>query len=344
MTTAKFSILKSFKSITLTRNYPVNIIEKDKPLFNKLLEARVQEIKVVSVINATIISNGAIIKNLTVLPQSILSNDNGEIVSYSKRGILKIILFWPRISLKKQKDYFVIHNVFSDTYYHWLLEALPRLFIIREQITSGTLLLPSNHNQKFHQESLSIFGIVDVGILHEKVRYLVPRTITSTQIGRIANYHPEILKEMVQYIKSKIDCSLDFGEKVYISRSRAVRRKVVNEQQLEIFLAGLGFKAINFEDYSFESQISIMHCCKYLIGIHGAGLANMIFMEEGGKIMELRKHDCGENYFYFSLAATVNHSYYYQFCDSVDDQGSVQDADILVDFQEFKMNVQSMLE
>src|SRR5688500_5342705 len=114
MTTEKFSILKSFKSITLTRHFPVNIIEKDKHFFNKLLEARVQEIKVVSVINATIISNGTIIKNLTVLPQSILSNDNGEIVSYSKRGLLKIILFWPRISLKKQNDYFVIHNVFSD--------------------------------------------------------------------------------------------------------------------------------------------------------------------------------------------------------------------------------------
>ena len=343
MTTKQICVIRSFDTLQMTRRLPVNIVERDIPFFNKLLEVQIQAIKVISVVNANIISSGAIFKNFSVLPQIILSNDNGEIVSYSKRDILKIIFFWRCISLKRANKYFVIHNAFSHTYYHWLLEALPRLFLIREQISSGTLLLPSNHNEKFHRESLELFGIGDIGILNEKVRYHIPHTITSTQIGRIANYHPIILKEMVQYINSRIDLATDLGDKIYISRSRALKRKVVNEHQIEIFLRNLGFRIINIEDYNFESQVSIMHHCKYLIGIHGAGLANMIFMREGGKIMELRKHDCGENYFYFSLASTVNLHYYYQFCSSIDEQASVQDADIVVDFHEFERNVQKML-
>ena len=175
------------------------------------------------------------------------------------------------------------------------------------------------------------------------MRYDIPCLITTTQIGRMANYHPLVIKEMATFIKSKIEQPINYGDKIYISRSKATKRKISNESEVEIYLENLGFRKIHFEDHSFIEQVSIMHHCKKLIGVHGAGLANMIFMNAHGRVMELRKHDAGENYFYFSLASTVDLDYYYQFCDSVDGGTSVQDADILVDIVELKENLKIML-
>jgi capsular polysaccharide biosynthesis protein len=129
-----------------------------------------------------------------------------------------------------------------------------------------------------------------------------------------------------------------------VSRSNASRRKIINESQVEEYVKKAGFTVVHFEDYSFSQQISIMHHCRFLIGLHGAGLVNMIFMNAGGRILELRKFDSGENYFYFGVSATVGHDYYYQFCEAKDSAISVQDSDIIVDMDKFQQNVNKMLQ
>ncbi len=335
-------ILRLIQSLTITREFPVNLSKDDEWIFNKLLTAHIEDIKIVQLHNVHVIAQGGIFKGLRAIKSLTLANDNGQIVSYSPLSILKIIIFWPGVQLKKYSEYILIDNVYSHTYYHWLTEALPRLFLVKDQLQSSTLLLPANHDLKFHQETLQLFKVEKIERLQKHVRYRVPNLLTSTQIGRVANYHPAVIKQMVAYIKSAIGPSVGLGEKIYVSRRRALRRKVLNETDLEISLALFGFKVIVFEDYSFAEQVNIMRECRYLISIHGAGLTNMIFMESGSKIMELRLNDHGENYFFYALATTVNLKYYYQFCEPVNSD-SVQDADIIVDTEEFQKNIKWML-
>ena len=45
--------------------------------------------------------------------------------------------------------------------------------------------------------------------------------------------------------------------------------------------------AITFEDYSFYEKNVIMSRAKYLVGMHGGGLAHILFMSVGGKVLEL---------------------------------------------------------
>jgi capsular polysaccharide biosynthesis protein len=337
-------VVKAIGSIRVVRRLPLNLIETHKVFFRRLLSVRIPQIDILERRGLSLTAQGVVFKGIMPLKALLLHNDTGPVIAYSFRDVLKILIYFPRVVLRNDVQFMIIDNVYSHTYYHWLTESLPRLFLLKDKISNGVLLLPSNHNEKFHVESLAIFNIVKVEKLQRDVRYVVPRLITSTQIGTIANYHPQVMSDMVSFLLERIDLKLNLGEKIYVSRSRADKRNAVNANAVEDYLIRRGFVIVHFEDFSFSQQVSIMHNCKVLVGIHGAGLANMIFMRNGGKILELRKFDNGENYFYFSLSSIAGLDYYYQFCEAKAENVSVQDADIIIDLVSLDKNINCMLQ
>ena len=58
-----------------------------------------------------------------------------------------------------------------------------------------------------------------------------------------------------------------------------------------------GFTFVTFENYSFEEQIKIIDNCELLVGIHGAGFTNMVFMNKNTKIVDITPY-------YYSLPRT----------------------------------------
>jgi capsular polysaccharide biosynthesis protein len=334
---------RSFGGVSVNRALPVNVRDRDKSLFERLQVARIEPIIISELRNANVLYDGTIYQGWHTVEGMLLRNDDGEVVPYSWIDLVKIFLRWPTKRIKNRETFIAIHNNFSNTYYHWITEALPRLYLLKDQIAQSTLLLPDNHDRKFHAESLKIFGVDKILWMKEKVRYCIADLAVSSQIGRIANYHPEVICEMVAHIKDRIGLNTNLGNKLYITRRNSSRRRVVNEGDLETGLLKAGFRIIDLEEFSFAEQASIMHHCRFMVGVHGAGLANMIFMQAGSHVLELRKEDKGTNYFYFSLASTVNHRYYYQSCESVEPGSSVQDADIRVDVDLFMKNIDLML-
>src|SRR6185436_7043976 len=66
------------------------------------------------------------------------------------------------------------------------------------------------------------------------------------------------------------------------------------------------------EGISLAEQVKIFSSAQILLGIHGGGLVNLLFMEPGGKLIELRKKEGGtSNTGYWHLADSVDQSYYY---------------------------------
>ncbi len=45
--------------------------------------------------------------------------------------------------------------------------------------------------------------------------------------------------------------------------------------------------SILFEKVSFADQVRTMRACRLLVGNHGAGLTNMIFMPTGSRVIEI---------------------------------------------------------
>ena len=95
---------------------------------------------------------------------------------------------------------------------------------------------------------------------------------------------------------------------IIVSRSRAIRRKLINEKELIKKLQPYNFKLIYFEECDYETQINIARNCKIMIGYHGAGLTNLFFMKSKSLVIEIfnenYKHEC---YKLLSKALKINY-------------------------------------
>jgi len=85
----------------------------------------------------------------------------------------------------------------------------------------------------------------------------------------------------------------------------------MNEDAVVALVQQHGYEIHFFEDYTLRQQIAIMAETRYLIGLHGAGLTNVLFMPAQGKILELRNQLDDHNNCFFTLASALDHDYYY---------------------------------
>ncbi|MEM6972414.1 MAG: glycosyltransferase family 61 protein [Pseudomonadota bacterium] len=101
---------------------------------------------------------------------------------------------------------------------------------------------------------------------------------------------------------------------LYLSRRDAGIRRIRNEEALEAMLARHGFESVTATDYDHAGQVRLFGEARAVIGAHGAGLTNIIFMAPGGALMEL----FGRGYVqgaYLWLAHLRGHDYAWHIAD-----------------------------
>jgi Glycosyltransferase 61 len=112
------------------------------------------------------------------------------------------------------------------------------------------------------------------------------------------------------------------SRRLFVSRRDAAKRRVVNEDELLTALATLGFEVIVPGALTFAEQVAAFSSAEVVVGPHGAGLANAIFMPRGSTIVELHHADFGLTH-YKRLAALVGLCYHGLECDP--DEASPRD-------------------
>ena len=101
----------------------------------------------------------------------------------------------------------------------------------------------------------------------------------------------------------------NFPKKIYINRKDATAlRYIINIDEVENILSNFGYENLTMSDYSFSDQIALFYNASEIIGLHGAGFANIIFCKQGSKIIELRPNTAGD--IIKNLAKTNNHIYF----------------------------------
>jgi capsular polysaccharide biosynthesis protein len=103
------------------------------------------------------------------------------------------------------------------------------------------------------------------------------------------------------------------------------------------------FRVVRTEDHSFAEQVRIASRARYLISNHGAGLTNMLFMNHGANVLELRHTTDRINNCYFTLASALNLKYFYQSCEPQKPGEDAHTADLKVDARALRANLELML-
>ncbi|QHT66133.1 glycosyltransferase family 61 protein [Rhodocytophaga rosea] len=183
-------------------------------------------------------------------------------------------------------------DVASSNIFHWLYDALPRLYILKESGLLNTVdwfLMPVLKH-KYHKESLRILGI-DLNKIIECSEYihLQADTLLITSPVRHKGITPNwVCKAHHKYFVTDLATQeADYPPLVYIRRGDSSIRQITNEGQLMAMLEKKGFKSYLLSQLPFAEQVKLFSNAKVIVAAHGAGLANLAFCKEGTALIEL---------------------------------------------------------
>lgn len=294
--------VRVLEATTALRKAPVNLRQEDSVLFINSLSADIPP-TVVSVLKKVDILKGYLFNMRKCRFYTRLTNI--FLVPWLKK--LKSLFLYLRRCTHIEAAAWIIDE-WSVEYFHWLTDALPRLLAAQSVGTINRVVLPESYSHKgYVGASLELLGIVPY-YFGDRERVRVEKLIVPSHTAPTGNYNEYIIDQVRSRFSNYSNVP---SRRIYISRKKAEKRKVRNESELTAALLSAGYEVHCFEDYHFQKQVEIMSETKVLVGLHGAGLTNMLFMPRGGHVLELRNANDQHNNCFFSLTSALGHNYFY---------------------------------
>ena len=220
----------------------------------------------------------------------------------------------------------------SKGYFHWLADVLPRLVIAADHLSNSTILLPARFaDSALVKDSFRALGVIDLEFIKENETVIAKQLYLPSHTVESGDFDEAVINEVRRVMTVGVPQEHRPEKRIYISRTQAKRRKIVNDNEVSAILADFGFETIFAENVSFAEQARLFSSVGYLISLHGAGLSNMLFMPAGSRVMELRKNDHRVSNCFFNMASALGHEFYYQLCPATDASQAPYSADLVVD-------------
>ena len=222
--------------------------------------------------------------------------------------------------IKLKKNEICLFGPYSHSYSHAIHEFFVRLVFLSERKNSSVVWLPNNLKKylisntfkrifsdmkfKFFPTNENLIFLKCNYLSHPNNRWLIKnrtKKISSEYIKLVNTLRKKVFKNHL----FKSDTSY---KHIIVSRSRAIRRKLINEKELIKKLQPYNFKLIYFEECDYETQINIARNCKIMIGYHGAGLTNLFFMKSKSLVIEIFNENYKHEHIkFFSKALKINY-------------------------------------
>lgn len=174
----------------------------------------------------------------------------------------------------------------NANYFHWLMEALPRLWLARHLpgLDDAAILAPLM--TPWMEEMLDASGLV-------AGRRIVP-VAANTSWDRLIvparglwNIHTFTWHSLafVEELRRRTQVK-DTPRRLFVSRAQSASRRIENEDEIVQLAAKHGFVSVFPEQMSFAEQMALFAGAEAVAGALGAGLANAAFMAPGGTLIE----------------------------------------------------------
>lgn len=323
------------------RRLPVNFDASDLPLFSHELEQAIPATQLLELDDVRVSADGILFKGRQMLPESFAFPSNREL--WHRRSLVKFFAtnYLLRRTRNVEEPILWITDDWSNGYFHWLTDVLSRLYVVRDRLPEFLLALPWDFAERdFVKASLECFGVKSVKFIGKDEVWFCRKLVMPTHTAPSGHYNEETIRAVRRHL---LQC---FGaapaqtySRVYVSRGRARKRRILNEELVSEVLREFGFETIYAEDHSFAEQVRLCSQARYLVTNHGAGLTNMLFMPQGSGVLELRHQADAINNCYFTLASALDLNYFYQNCRSDNSNEDPHLADLVVDLETLRKNL-----
>ena len=260
---------------------------------------------------------------LITLPEAIISGEIGFVIleegAYVIEGNWRTsnVIFHPSVLIptrnkrkKLEGNYYSIRSYYSSSYHHWFWDDLPRLFTALPYLPDDTIFIVGYHFLEFQKQSLKTLGILGnrIDVQPANSDYLCEKLYFATPLGHseYAATAPDVARQLQSIFNPSIPSSP--SRKIYISRSLAKHRRLINEAELLPILDKFGFEVIHAEELSSDAQVKIFNDAKVILSPHGAGLTNMLFSPQGATILELFEPTAARTH-YWMMSHALGHNY-----------------------------------
>jgi hypothetical protein len=179
----------------------------------------------------------------------------------------------------------------NRNYYHFLIEELPRVWIARQagfeigQFDHIVMFTPLHESQQTlcNRLGIDVKKIVPL----ERFPHIECEELHFTTGPW--NYGPTYLRKAREFILGLAHpSSVLVKKRIYVSRERCSHGKITNEDNLLIKLGTLGFEKIIPDMLSFDDQVALFAQAEIVVGAHGAGLTDIVFLRPGCRVVEIR--------------------------------------------------------
>jgi len=337
----KPEVLSTIYAETVSRRkLPVNFNQDNLPLFQVELERVIPETRLLMFRDVLASPEGLLFKGRRILPESFAFPYHLD--QWPLRSVVKFLAtnYALRRRRKIERESLWITDYWSTGYFHWLTDVLTRLFVVRERVRDPWLVLPGKYESlEVVKSSLKAFGVANVDFIRPNEFVEFRSLVMPSHTAPSGNFKVEAIRGVREVLLSAYGDASVNNERIYISRGRAPKRRIVNEDEVTSVLRRFGFETIYAEELSFAQQVQVCSRARYIVSNHGAGLTNMLFMQEGGSVLELRHEaDCINNC-YFTLSSALDFNYFYQTCGAQDRSADPHVAHLVVDPEELEKNL-----
>jgi capsular polysaccharide biosynthesis protein len=178
-------------------------------------------------------------------------------------------------------------DVGDKNYYHFYNDHLVKLALLEKAgLPESTPLLVSKvlFDRPYFQEALSRTG------LGKRCWIVQDREYVAAEGSYFLKTMP-ITREYLQYVLNMLGApkpNPNKGRRIFIDRGENVGRCITNITEFREVLASFDFEAVTLDDMTLGDQMALFSEAGFVVGIHGAGLANIIFRAgEPMKVLEI---------------------------------------------------------
>lgn len=210
-----------------------------------------------------------------------------------------------------------------DSWGHFLLEYLPRIFILKKFIEENGSL-PLYVSEKCPAYVIDAIKNI-TGELNINIEFFSDNSLTFFKNVVIPPYadsrglkgiHPQVEFLLKSWIEKNQSHSIPSPKKIYVSRkhldpsliiSTTPKRKIINENEVESALQSLGFQIVTMESYSFSEKIDLLRNTELIVGGWGSNILNSVLSPSTQTTLALGS---GNNMSQVHVCETMHQNYY----------------------------------
>ena len=167
---------------------------------------------------------------------------------------------------------------------HWLLDALPRLGVLKEFPPETRIILPG-WKARYQVEAMQLLGLAERCRWTREKHLRIEDYYFSAPTSMVVCHNPYA----VQFLRSSflsVVPRANTPRKFFVRRT-SFGRNMVNEEEVYAFFRELGWEIVDTAALKIAEQIQWFSGAEAVCAIHGSGTANMVWCQAGCKFVEL---------------------------------------------------------